>query len=182
MTLGVITRRAFTGLVFFCLFMGLASSSFSESSKEKLTDIKKLLIVSGIHEQMSYMKQNIINSYGKAVSMTYPKIPSPFWDEFNDLIQPKEVDELINRVILVYDKHMSHEVIKELIKMFDTDFWREWKEKMPKISREAGAVGSQWGQELTQTEAFSNKIDHLIEKYELKKLNQNSEPKNNKPQ
>ena len=182
MTNGVFIRRAFTGLVFFGLIMGFASSAYSESSKEKLADIKKLLIVSGIHEQMSYMKQNIINSYGKAVSMTYPKIPAPFWDEFNGLIQPKEVDELINRVILVYDKHMSHDVIKDLIKMFDTDFWKEWKEKMPRISREAGAVGSQWGQELTQTEAFSNKIDHLIEKYELKKLNQNSATKNSKPE
>jgi len=182
MTKAVFNIRTITGLVFFGLLMGLASSAFSESSKEKLADIKKLLIVSGIHEQMSYMKQNIINSYGKAVSMTYPKIPAPFWDEFDGLIKPKEVDELINRVVLVYDKHMSHEVIKELIKMFDTDFWKEWKEKMPKISREAGAVGSQWGQDLTQTEAFSNKIDNLIEKYELKKLNQNSDPKNNKTQ
>lgn len=179
---GVITRKAIFVLVFFGSLMGLASSAFSESNKEKLEDIKKLLIVSGIHEQMSYMKQNIINSYGKAVSMTYPNIPAPFWDEFNGLVKPKEVDELINRVILVYDKHMSHDVIKELIKMFDTDFWKEWKEKMPKISREAGAVGSQWGQELTQKEAFNNKIDHLIEKYELKKLNQNSEIKNTEPQ
>ena len=181
MTKGVITNRTVTGLVFFVLFIGLASSAFSESSKEKLADIKKLLVVSGIHEQMSYMKQNIINSYGKAVSMTYPNIPAPFWDEFNGLIEPNDVDELIDRVILVYDKHMNHEAIKELIKMFDTDFWKEWKEKMPTISREAGAVGSQWGQELTRTEAFSKKIDDLIEKYELKKLNQNSEPKNTKP-
>jgi hypothetical protein len=181
MTNGVYSRRTIMGLVFLGLFIGFSSLAYSESNNEKLADIKKLLIVSGIHEQMSYMKQNIINSYGKAVSMTYPKIPAPFWDEFDKLIAPKEVDELINRVVLVYDKHMSHEAIKELIKMFDTEFWKEWKEKMPKISREAGSVGSQWGQELTQTEAFSNKIDHLIKKYELKKLNKNSEIKNTNP-
>jgi len=174
---GVSGRIAGIALILFGLSAGVPQSVYSQASQDKLADIKKLLIVSGIHEQMGYMKQNIIDSFGQAVSITYPKIPDPFWDEFNDLIEPNEMDDLIDRVIQVYDQHMNHEAVKELIKMFDTKFWKEWKEKMPLISREAGMVGSQWGQEITQTEAFGKKIDDLIAKYELKQLNAQNEQK-----
>ena len=81
------------------------------------------------------------------------------------------MDNLIDRVIPVYDKHMSHETVKKLITMFKTPFWDEWKEKMPQISREAGVIGSEWGREHTQSEAFNKKLQGLIKKYELEKLN-----------
>ena len=177
---GVAERAVGIALVIFMILTGFPLAAYSQSSPEKLADIKKLLVVSGISEQMSYMAQNIVDSYGKAVSLTYPKIPDPFWEEFNDLIDPRQKDELIDRVILVYDKHMSHEVVKELIKMFDTTFWKEWKEKMPLISREAGMVGSQWGQDITRDEAFGKNIDAIIEKYELKKLNAQDGPEKKK--
>lgn len=168
---GVLRGAVCIGLILFGLLAGVPRPAYSQGSPEKLADIKKLLVVSGIHEQMGYMKQNIIDSYGTGVAIAYPKIPAPFWEEFNGLIRQEEMDDLIDRVVLVYDKHMSHAVIKNLIKMFDTDFWREWKEKMPLISREAGMVGSQWGQEVTRKKEFSDKIDAMIDKYELKKLN-----------
>jgi hypothetical protein len=86
------------------------------------------------------------------------------------------MDDLTARVIPVYDKHMSHETVKKLIAMFETPFWNEWKEKMPLISREAGLIGSEWGREYTQSATFNMRLDGLIEKYELKKLNP-AEPK-----
>ncbi|MBT6854484.1 MAG: hypothetical protein HOA09_02735, partial [Nitrospina sp.] len=39
------------------------------------------------------------------------------------------------------------------------------------ISREAGVIGSEWGREYTQSEAFNKKLQDLIKKYELEKLN-----------
>ena len=74
-------------------------------------------------------------------------------------------------MIPVYDKHMSHKTVKKLITMFETPFWNNWKKKMPIISREAGLIGSEWGREHTQSEEFNARLDDLIEKYELKKLN-----------
>ena len=55
--------------------------------------------------------------------------------------------------------------------MFETPFWNEWKEKMPQISREAGLIGNEWGREYTQSEAFNKKLQDLIKKYDLEKLN-----------
>jgi len=47
---------------------------------------------------------------------------------------------------------------------------------MPSISKEAGLVGSEWTQELLQSELFKQKVDKLVKKYDLEKLN--SSPKN----
>ncbi|MBT4374638.1 MAG: hypothetical protein HOD16_03000, partial [Nitrospina sp.] len=49
--------------------------------------------------------------------------------------------------------------------------WSEWKQKMPTISREAGLIGSQWTQELLQSHSFKKKLDSLVGKYDLEKLN-----------
>ena len=48
---------------------------------------------------------------------------------------------------------------------------------MPQISREAGLIGSEWGREYTQSEAFNKKLQDLIKKYELEKLNPPSDKK-----
>lgn len=151
------------------LFLTAANPVFSETSKEK--DIRRLLKVSGILDQLTYMQETLLNNISMMVTGSFPDVPDAFWEEFNKLVGKKEMDELIERVIPVYDKHMSHETVKKLITMFETPFWEDWKEKMPLISREAGVIGSEWGREHTQSAAFKMRLDGLIEKYELEKLN-----------
>ena len=151
------------------LLWGTVNPVYSETEKER--DIKRLLEVSGILDRLSYMQESLLNNVSMMVTAPFPKVPDAFWGEFNQLIGKKEMDDLIDRVIPVYDKHMSHETIKKLITMFKTPFWDEWKEKMPQISREAGVIGSEWGREHTQSEAFNKKLQDLIKKYELEKLN-----------
>ena len=151
------------------LLWGTVNPVYSET--EKVRDIKRLLEVSGILDRLSYMQESLLNNVSMMVTAPFPKVPDAFWGEFNQLIGKKEMDDLIDRVIPVYDKHMSHETIKKLITMFKTPFWDEWKEKMPQISREAGVIGSEWGREHTQSEVFNKKLQGLIKKYELEKLN-----------
>ena len=98
-------------LVLLLVLLGVtANPVFSETEKER--DIKKLLEVSGILRQLSYMEDTLMNSVSMMISGSFPKIPDDFWTEFNQLIGKKEMDELIARVIPVYEKHMSHETVK----------------------------------------------------------------------
>ena len=159
----------FIWLVLFFLLLNPAPV-LSETDKEK--DIKNLLEVSGILRVLSNKQETFMNSISMMISGAFPKVPDEFWTEFNQLIGEKEMNELIARVIPVYDKHMSHETVKKLIEMFETPFWEEWKKKMPEISREAGLVSSQWGKEISQSAAFNKKLEDLIKKYELEKINQ----------
>ena len=163
-------RKIISAMVLFVLlFLTTANPVFSETSKEK--DIRRLLQVSGILDQLTYMQETLLNNISMMVAGSFPKIPDAFWEDFNKLVGKKEMDDLIGRVIPVYDKHMPHKTVKQLITMFETPFWNDWKKKMPIISREAGLIGSEWGREHTQSEEFNERLDDLIEKYELKKLN-----------
>ena len=155
----------------FLLFYCSTVSAKTDSSIDKNQDILKLLEVSGLLDQMNYIKEGVTNSYARVISLTYPKVPNQFWDDFNKLVGKEEMKVLLDQVVLVYDKHMTHDVIKKLIKMFSTPFWIEWKQKMPTISKEAGLVGSQWTQEIMQSELFKNKLDNLVRKYDLENLN-----------
>ncbi len=169
--MGFARNKITTVILLVLLWVTAVNPVFSETFSEKKKDIKKLLQVSGILDQLDYMQDSLLNNVSMMVTGSFPNVPEAFWGEFNQLIGKKEMDDLVTRVIPVYDKHMSHETVKKLITMFETPFWNEWKEKMPLISREAGKIGSEWGREHTQSEAFNKKLDGLIEKYELEKLN-----------
>ena len=152
----------------------------TDPSTDKNRDIFRLLDVSGLLEQMDYIKDEATNSYARVISLTYPKVPDQFWNDFNKLVGKDEMQVLLDRVVAVYDKHMSHEVIKQLIAMFSTPFWDEWKQKMPTISREAGLIGSQWTQELLQSQSFKKKLDSLVSNYNLEKINSAPESSHSK--
>ena len=163
-------RKRLSWLILIIVFLiTTVKPVFSETEKER--DIIRLLEVSGIRKQLTYMQDTLMNSMSMMISGSFPKIPDGFWKEFNQLIGKKEMDDLVQKIIPVYDKHMSHETVKKLIDMFETPFWEEWKEKMPQISREAGLIGSEWGKELSESPAFNKKIDKLVKKYELEKIN-----------
>lgn len=173
-----LANRIIPFLATLLLMVSLAGVANAAPNPEKIKNIKKLLLVSGIQDQLSYMKDGVMNSYSQMIGSAYPKVPDAFWTDFNVLIGDKDMDALVEQVIPVYDKHMSNEVLIKLIEMFETPFWKEWKEKMPLISREAGVAGQKWIHDLTQADDFKQKIDGLVKKHELEKLN--STKKNSK--
>jgi len=165
-----LTRTAVAVLL--CLTcVHLAFGVTQNFSNTKTEDIRKLLKVSGIHNQLNLVKNNLLNQYSMGFSGAYPKTPDAFWEDYYKLIGQQDINVLVERMIPVYDKNMSHEVIRKLIEMFETPFWEEWKVKMPAISREAGQIGSEWGQALLQSDAFNKNLKALIQKHNLENLN-----------
>lgn len=158
-------------LVLALMAAGGAYGGEADPGAEKKKDIRKLLEVSGIYDQLDLMKNNLLNQYSMGFASAYPKTPDAFWEEYYNLITQKDIDQLVEQIIPVYDKHMSHQVVRELIQMFETPFWQEWKNKMPAISREAGMIGSQWGQGLLQSDPFNQQLKALIKKHDLEGLN-----------
>ena len=161
-----------TAVAVLLFIVGLASGVAADPGGQKARDIRKLLEVSGIYDQLNLMKNNLLNQYSMGFSQAYPKAPDAFWQEYYQLIGQQDIDALVERMIPVYDKNMSHEVIRKLIEMFETPFWEEWKVKMPAISREAGQIGSVWGRELLQSDAFNNSLKALIRNHGLEDLNE----------
>ena len=141
-------------------------------SPKKAEDIHKLLKVSGIFEQLEYMKKDLEKVLSARIGVAYPKIPDNFWREFDQVVvSDQEMNDLIARITPVYARSMNHETIKKLIEMFDNPFWEQWKMKMPTISREAGRLGGSWIREMSESQLIDQRIEFLVEKYDLENLN-----------
>ena len=166
-----IFRITGTLTVLLFIFAGLSFGVTANLDNTKAEDIRKLLKVSGIYDQLHIEKNHLLSQYSMGFAGAYPKMPDAFWEEYYQLIGQQDIDTLVERMIPVYDKNMSHEVIRKLIEMFETPFWEEWKVKMPAISREAGLIGSEWGQALLQSDTFNKKLEGLIQKHDLEGLN-----------
>jgi len=87
--------------------------------------------------------EQLIPSYKKAL----PQIPVEFWNEFSAEVN---TDDLVNLIIPIYDKHVSHADIKELIKFYESPLGKRFIEIQPVLLRESMVVGQKWGQQLGQ--------------------------------
>ena len=87
-----------------CLLL-FNSIVFAETNPtvDKSRDILKLLEVSGLLEQMDYIRDEATNSYARVISLTYPKVPDKFWDDFGKLAGKEEMKVLLDRVVAVYN-------------------------------------------------------------------------------
>jgi hypothetical protein len=104
----------------------------------KQADILKLMKLTGAGNLGLQAMDQMINSMKGAMA----NVPEKFWTEFR-----KEVsaDELVNLIIPVYDKHLSHAEIKELIRFYETPVGKKMIAVMPAITQESMQVGQQWG-------------------------------------
>ena len=79
---------------FLLLYCSIVSAEIN-SSIDKNQDILKLLEVSGLLDQMSYIKEGVNKTYARVISLTYPKVPDQFWDDFNKLVGKEEMKVLL---------------------------------------------------------------------------------------
>ena len=55
------------------------------------------------------------------------------------------VDEMLNRLVPIYNKYLSAEDIKEIIKFYESPLGKKTVNVLPQITRESIEVGQQYG-------------------------------------
>ena len=109
----------------------------------KEADIRKLLVVTGAGKMGVQVMQQMLNS----IKIQNPNIPSDYFDK---LMQEADANELIEISIPSYDKHMTHDDIKELLKFYESPIGKKLIEKQPLILRDSMIAGQKWGMELNR--------------------------------
>ncbi|MBN1899299.1 MAG: DUF2059 domain-containing protein [Spirochaetes bacterium] len=130
---------------FLFLFISLSMTGFLQAEKKnaKQSDIKELLILTGSDKIGIQMLNQIIDNF--RVSM--PDVPAEYWDSFLEKVNKEALIELI---IPVYDKHLTHEDIKELIKFYKSPLGKKLISVMPIITQESYSAGYEWGKKLAE--------------------------------
>ena len=109
----------------------------------KEADIRKLLIATGAGKMGVQAMQQMINS----IKIQNPNVPSDYFDK---LMEEADPNELIEISIPSYDKHMTHDDIKQLLKFYNSPIGKKLIEKQPLILRDSMIVGQKWGMELNR--------------------------------
>ena len=116
-----------------------ATQKQPETAKQK--DIRKLLKITGSGELGTQVMGQMIGSMKK----TMPQVPETFWSDF---MKEVHTDELVDLIVPVYDRNLTHDDVKELIRFYESPTGKKFVSVLPKITQESMVVGEKWGREL----------------------------------
>jgi len=127
------------------LVSGLSVRAAAPESDDpgKREDIKKLLVLTGTRE----MALQAIDQMMGQFKQTMPQVPADFWKDAAAEMR-SQIDELLELQIPVYEKHLSHEDIKAMIRFHESPVGRKLNKVQPQIQMESMQAGQKWGQKI----------------------------------
>jgi len=116
----------------------LAEQPLAKSSTEKEQDIRRFLVLSGAAK----LGDQVLDSMIAMQSRTLPQVPAEFWSELRRSVSGAE---MIDLVIPVYDKYLSHEEVRAIVAFYESPAGRRLAEVQPQIMQDSMVVGQEWG-------------------------------------
>jgi len=118
-------------------------TAFSAYGQTKKQDIVKLLEIMDVKAQAMQMIDLMLPSMQAMV----PGAPAEFWTKFKSGIKTETFMEML---IPIYDKHLSQDDIKNLIKFYESPTGKKFIKVMPSLTQDAYKAGEKWGEKLAQ--------------------------------
>ena len=115
----------------------------ADEKAAKEADIRKLMELSG----SANMGKQVMTQMIATFRQTMPNVPQEFWNGFEKEIR---TNEMIDLVVPIYDRHFTHQDIRELIAFYQSRVGRKLVSQQPDIVRESMGVGQEWGKQLAQ--------------------------------
>ena len=135
-----------TGILLLVAVIGgfaMAIQSIETATVSKSDDIQKLMELMGtkaMGQQMMQTMEETLNAVGSPVAE----------DFFKDFMSEVNFDELVELTIPIYEKHFTHDDIKQMIAFYQSPIGKKLLKKMPVIMQESMAVGIAWSQKLSE--------------------------------
>ena len=121
----------------------MAVQSIETATVSKSDDIQKLMELMGtkaMGQQMMQTMEETLNAVGSPVAE----------DFFKDFMSEVNFAELIELTIPIYDKHFSHDDIKQMIAFYQSPIGKKMRQKQPVIMKESMAIGIAWSQKVSE--------------------------------
>jgi hypothetical protein len=138
-----------------------ASKSAIDPAKE--ADIRRLLEVAGAK---SLITQSMVGMEKNIRPMLLSSLPpGEYRDQLIDLFFAKfhsklDTQKLLDMAVPAYDKYLSHEEIKGLLRFYETPLGQKALTVMPKLMGELQETGQKWGGELGRTSMTEVLTEH----------------------
>ena len=119
------------------------SQSTAQIDPAKRADIIKMLKLAGSDK----LAVQVINNMVASQRLANPNVPAQFWSDFVSEVDPNELLEIS---VPSWNKHFSHNEIKELIVFYQSPIGKKLTATQPKLVQESMVAGQQWGLRLGQ--------------------------------
>lgn len=103
----------------------------------KTADIKRLLELTGGSKMGDHMLDELFRVQRRAM----PEVPDDVWSEARRAFETRDLLELIAEV---WDRHFSHDEIRELIAFYESPLGTRLREMQPEILDESLLAGEEW--------------------------------------
>jgi hypothetical protein len=123
--------------------VAFADNTAKHAATPKEAAIRKLLQLTGAAALGAQVMNQLIDTFKQSM----PNVPASFWPELAKELNP---DELVERVIPVYDKQLTEAEINDLIHFYETPTGKKLIKVMPAITQESMQIGQGWGREIGQ--------------------------------
>lgn len=108
---------------------------------QKRADLVRLMQVTGATRLGLQLFEQVLTSFKNVV----PGAKEAFWAEFRKEVN---VDELTERLLPIYDRHLNSSEVKELIRFYESPLGKKVLAAMPAITAESMQAGQAWGMDL----------------------------------
>lgn len=127
--------------VVLAISFSVASVANADVSPEKRKEIEKLLRLTGMERLIGQMEIQMIASLKAQI----PQVPELFWTKFQ---QKMNTQELIEKIIPIYDKYYTTEDLKAVNAFYETPAGQKLLSTLPQAMQEAMKVGQEWGEKV----------------------------------
>lgn len=129
----------------------------------KEADIRRFLEISGATKSMADMIPQMTEQMKPLLEKLLPpgerknQIVDTYVKKFAAKAKP---EGLVNRVVSIYDKHLTHEDLKGLIQFYESPLGQRYGNVLPTLEKEAYTAGEQWGQEIGREVMREMRVEH----------------------
>ena len=119
------------------------------SVRAKHQDTEKLMELVGTRQILRDLFDQDIDAQISAMRRARPDVPDQFWQDFAlEFKRQASPDELMQAILPIYDKHFTHQEIRQLIAFYQSPLGRKISTTLPEIQRESVDAGRAWGEQL----------------------------------
>ena len=133
-------------LIILALIVVCANLQAQAQTSSYNVTLKKYMEASG---SIGAFKSAVTGMLGNFKTMN-SSVPGEVWKEFETELLATSVDDLVNMLAPVYEKHMTENDLNEVIKFYNSPVGKKLAEKTPAITEESMQAGQAWGQAVAQ--------------------------------
>lgn len=130
--------------IFTVLLALFTTLSFGQESNTYKSTLKKMLQISGAESTYKVALNQMTSMFRQQQS----NVPDEFWNELATEINKDALSRLLDLILPVYQKHLTHADLLQLIAFYESPVGKKFAEKSPLIVQESMIAGQEWGRQI----------------------------------